>query len=136
MGRVGYEEVVKLKVRWKTIKQLSRLILSFHVPVFCRGKNEGRGRSKEVLGVGCTRVRLGLPKTGGIETTTATTTIMSVYRRGRPVHLYRLLFEGSLRYIRFGIYIYQICFSFSFFLIIDCIWQRLSGKIFGKIEST
>lgn len=63
--------------------------------------NRWRGRSKEVLRVGWTRVRLGLPKTGGI----ATTTMMSVYRRGRSVHLYRLLFEGSLGYIRFGIYI-------------------------------
>lgn len=65
-----------------------------------------RGRSKEYLRVGWTRVRLGLPKTGGIATTTATTTMMSVYMRGRSVHLYRLLFEGSLGYIRFGIYIY------------------------------
>lgn len=59
-----------------------------------------------MLRVGWTRVRLGLPKTGGIATTTATTTIMSVYRRGRSVRLYRLRFEGSLGYIRFGIYIY------------------------------
>lgn len=68
--------------------------------------NGWRGRSREDLRVGWTRVRLGLPKTGGIATTTATTTMMSVYRRGGSVHLYRLLFEGSLEYIRFRIYIY------------------------------
>lgn len=69
-----------------------------------------------MLRVGWTRVRLGLPKTGGIATTTATTTMMSVYRRGRSAHLYRLIFEGSLGEVRFGIYIYiyQNCFSFSF----------------------
>lgn len=82
--------------------------------------NRWRGRSKEVLRVGWTRVGLGLPKTGGIATTTATTTMMSVYRRGRSVYLYRLLFEGSLGYIRFGIY---ICIRIVFlFRIIDCIW--------------
>lgn len=79
-----------------------------------------RGRSKEYLRMGWTRVRLGLPKTGGIETTTATTTIMSVYRRGRSVRLYRLRFECSLVYIRFGIYIcIRIVFIFG---IIDCTW--------------
>lgn len=78
--------------------------------------NRCRGRSKEVLRVGWTRVRLGLPKTGGI----ATTTMMSVYRKGRSVHLYRLRFEGSLGYIRFGIYVYiRIVFLFR---IIDCTW--------------
>lgn len=73
--------------------------------------NRWRGRSKEVLRVGWTRVGLGLPKPGGI----ATTTMMSVYRRGRSVHLYCLRFEGSLGYIRFGIYVYiRIGFLFLF----------------------
>lgn len=83
--------------------------------------------TKEVLRVGWTRVRLGLPKIGGIATTTATTTMMSVYRRGRSVRLYRLRFECSLRYIRFGIY---MCIRIVFlFRIIDCTWSRLSGRI-------
>lgn len=82
--------------------------------------NRCRGRSKEYLRVGWTRVRLGLPKTSGIATTTATRMMMSVYRRGRSVHLYRLLFEGSLGYIRFGIYIYIRIVSL--FRIIDCTW--------------
>lgn len=42
---------------------------------------------EEVLRVDWTRVGLGLPKTGGIATTTATTTMMSVYRRGRSFYL-------------------------------------------------
>lgn len=85
MGRVGHEEVVKLKVRWKTSNNLSRLILSFHV----RRKNEWRERSKEVLRVGWTRVRLGLPKTSRIATTTTT---MSIEPRDRSTDLCRLYY--------------------------------------------
>lgn len=55
-----------------------------------------RGRSKEVLRVGWTRVRLGLPNAGGIATTTATTTMVSVYSRGRFVQISTVYYSRVL----------------------------------------
>lgn len=52
VGRVGHEEVVKLKVRWKTIKRLSRFVLSFRLPSIPRGERMNEeGDPRKILGL-------------------------------------------------------------------------------------